>query len=216
MVTGGMLLQRANGEVIYCADGWNNLPTYRITGWDKFHRQQGTLRVEEASKPATGTGTGLSARYAVGDEGATPVRAGVDPHVWFGDAARKKLWPEGAADEFAASWEGFLEPRFSETYLLHLYVGQHAKKIPEEARLWIDGRLVIDTIDKIEAKGNAKAWATRFHSEPIPLTSGKRVPVKLEYKKTGSGELHLSWESVSQSIEHVPVSALYPETHSQK
>jgi hypothetical protein len=80
------------------------------------------------------------------------------------------------------------------------------KKTPEEARLWIDGRLVIDTI---ETKGNVKSRATRFHSEPIPLTSGKRVPVKLEYKKTGSGELHLSWESVSQSIELcIPKSSL--------
>ncbi len=34
--------------------------------------------------------------------------------------------------------------------------------------------------------------------------------MKLEYKKTGSVELHLSWESVSQSIQHVPASALYP------
>lgn len=54
MVTGGLLFQRANGEVIYCADGWNNLPTYRITGWDKFDRQQGTLHLAAASKPAAG------------------------------------------------------------------------------------------------------------------------------------------------------------------
>ncbi len=56
----------------------------------------------------------------------------------------------------------------------------------------------------------------QFQTEPLTLTAGKQVPVKLEYKKTGSGELHLSRESISQSIEHVPVSALYPDKHPQK
>jgi hypothetical protein len=76
--------------------------------------------------------------------------------------------------------------------------------MPEEARLWIDGRLVIDPTK------DSKANIARFHTEPLLLTAGKQVPVKLEYKNSGSGGLHLSWESVSQSIEHVPASALYP------
>lgn len=204
MVTGGLLFQRQNGEVIYCADGYNNLPTYRITGWDKFVLQQGTLRVAAASKPAVGVGIGLAARYVAVGTGAPSKREGVDPQIWFGDAPRKKLWPEGVGGEFTATWSGLIEPKFSEAYLLRLYVGQDAKGLPEEARLWIDGRLVIDTTK------DAKANVTRFHSEPLRLTAGKQVPVKLEYKKTGSGELHLAWESVSQSIEHVPLSALYP------
>jgi hypothetical protein len=210
MVTGGLLFQRANGDVIYCADGWNNLPTYRITGWDKFVRQQGTLRMVAASKPAASAGTGLSARYAAVGSGATPGREGVDPQIWFGDEPHKKPWPEGVGGEFTATWSGLIEPKFSEAYILHLYVGQDAKKLPEEARLWIDGRLVIDTTK------DARATVARFQTEPLPLTAGKHVPVKLEYKKTGSGELHLSWESVSQSIEHVPVSALYPDKQPKK
>lgn len=56
----------------------------------------------------------------------------------------------------------------------------------------------------------------QFQTEPLPLTACKQLPVKLKYKKTGSGELHLSWESISQSIEHVPVSALYPDKQPQK
>jgi hypothetical protein len=210
MVTGGLLLQRANGEVIYCADGWNNLPTYRITGWDKLVRQEGTLRLAEASKPAATAGTGLAARYAAAGTGATPMREGVDPQIWFGDAEHKKLWPEGMKGEFTASWSGLIEPKFSEDYLLRLYVGQDDKKMPEEARLWIDGRLVIDTTKDAKPNTDKRATVARFQTEPLPLTAGKQVPVKLEYKKTGSGGLHLSWESMSQSIEHVPASALYP------
>ena len=210
MVTGGLLFQRANGDVIYCADGWNNLPTYRITGWDKFDRQQGTLHLAAASKPAA-VGTGLSARYAAVGTDAAPVREGVDPQIWFGDAARKKLWPEGVGGEFTATWLGLIEPKFSEEYLLRLYVGQDAKAMPEEARLWIDGHLVIDTTKDATANKDKRATVARFQTEPLRLTAGKQVPVKLEYKKTGSGELHLSWESVSQSIEHVPVSALFPQ-----
>jgi hypothetical protein len=84
------------------------------------------------------------------------------------------------------------------------------RPMPEEARLWIDGRLVLDTTQNATANKDGRATVTRFQTEPLPMTAGKQVPVKLEYKKTGSGELHLSWESVSQSIEHVPASALYP------
>jgi hypothetical protein len=210
MVTGGLLFQRKNGEIIYCADGWNNLPTYRITGWDKFDRQQGTLHVAAVAKPAAGTGTGLAARYADVGTGAAPVREGVDPQIWFGDAARKKLWPEGVGGQFMATWSGLVEPKFSEDYLLRLYVGQDDEKMPEEARLWIDGRLVIDTTKDAKANSDKRANVARFHTEPLTMTAGKPVPVKLEYKKTGSGELHLSWESVSQSIEHVPQASLYP------
>jgi hypothetical protein len=216
MVTGGLLFQRANGDVIYCADGWNNLPTYRITGWDKFDRQQGTLRVAAASKSAASTGTGLAARYAGVDAQATLKHEGIDPQIWFGDAPRKKLWPEGAGGEFTATWSGLIEPKFSEEYLLRLYIGQDAKKMPEEARLWIDGRLVIDTTKNPTANKDARATVTRFQTEPLPMTAGKQVPVKLEYKKTGSGELHLSWESVSQSIEHVPTTALYADKQANK
>jgi hypothetical protein len=210
MVTGGLLFQRANGEVIYCADGWNNLPTYRITGWDKFERQQGSLRVAAPVPSATGKGTGLTARYAAADAQAALKHEGLDPQIWFGDAPRKKLWPQGVGTEFTTTWSGMIEPKFSEGYLLRLYVGLDAKKLPEEARLWIDGRLVLDTTQNATANKDGRATVTRFQTEPLPMTAGKQVPVKLEYKKTGSGELHLSWESVSQSIEHVPASALYP------
>lgn len=210
MVTGGLLFQRANGEVIYCADGWNNLPTYRITGWDKFVRQEGTLRVAEASKPAATAGTGLTARYEALGAGAVPMREGVDPQIWFGDADHKKPWPEGVNGDFTATWSGLIEPKFSEEYLLHLYVEQDDKKMPEEARLWIDGRLVIDTTKDATANKDKRATEARFQTELLPLTAGKQVPVKLEYKKTGSGGLHLSWESLSQSIEHIPQAFLYP------
>ena len=88
--------------------------------------------------------------------------------------------------------------------------------MPEEARLWIDGRLVIDTTKNPTANKDARATVTRFQTEPLPMTAGKQVPVKLEYKKTGSGELHLSWESVSQSIEHVPTTALYADKQANK
>ena len=85
------------------------------------------------------------------------MREGVDPQIWFGDAAHKKLWPEGVNGEFTATWSGLIEPKFSEEYLLRLYVGQDAKKMPEEARLWIDGRLVIDTTKDATANKDARA-----------------------------------------------------------
>jgi hypothetical protein len=69
---------------------------------------------------------------------------------------------------------------------------------------------VIDTTKDATANKDKRATVARFQTEPLPLTAGKQVPVKMEYKKTGSGELHLSWESLSQSIEHIPQAFLYP------
>ena len=182
----------------------------------RFARQQGTLHVAAAPKPATGTGAGLAARYTAVGNGASPMREGVDPQIWFGDTAHKKLWPVDAKGNFTATWSGRIEPKFSEAYLIHLYVGQDAKKLPEEARLWIDGRLVIDTTKDAKPNTDKRATLARFQTKPLPLTVGKPVPMKLEYKKTGSGELHLSWESVSQSIEHMPTTALYADKQANK
>ena len=72
----------------------------------------------------------LAARYAAVGPDAAPMREGVDPQIWFGDAEHEKLWPEGVNGEFTATWSGLIELKFSEDYLLRLYVGQDAKKMP--------------------------------------------------------------------------------------
>ena len=43
---GGSLIQRPNGEVIFIGSGFNNCPTYRVTGWEDFQRQEGKVTVK--------------------------------------------------------------------------------------------------------------------------------------------------------------------------
>jgi len=46
-LNGGSLHTLPNGEVLWFANGWNNSPVYRITGWDGWQRSTGTLTVND-------------------------------------------------------------------------------------------------------------------------------------------------------------------------
>jgi hypothetical protein len=56
------------------------------------------------------------------------------------------------------------------------------------------------------------------HSLPIPMESGKKVPIRIEYRAVAMDpkspkpdpSFHLNWESLSQPVEHVPTAALSP------
>lgn len=52
-----------------------------------------------------------------------------------------------------------------------------------------------------------------FASGPIPLTAGKRVPIKLEFAAAGDQDshLHLYWDCPNWELRHVPGALLYPE-----
>ena len=80
-------------------------------------------------------------------------------------------------------------------------------------RLWVDGKLMIDSWEGVR-QGKAEGWyrTENYSSGPIPLTAGQRVPIKLEYSAAGEKEahLHLYWESRSNELRHVPQKLLYP------
>ncbi|MBC2602947.1 PA14 domain-containing protein [Puniceicoccus vermicola] len=211
MNLGGSLIERENGEVIFVGSGWNSCPAYRVTGWDNFERQEGTLKISApAGQLAAQDGIGLRAEFFASETGnEQPVLETVSPRLWFEPNRAEKrrmpevLWPEKLTasipqnEDFTARWSGYLEPRFTEDYTLALY------KKEGIARVWIDGELVVETTDSPRDK---KAF-----SQPIPFRAGKKVPIRVEWKGTPADELHLSWESLSQPIEHVPSSALYTE-----
>ena len=82
-------------------------------------------------------------------------------------------------------------------------------------RLWIDGKLVIDSWDGVQpGKTKVNWWVTQnLTSGPISLTAGKRVPIKLEFSAAGGdlAHLHLYWESRNWDMRHIPGALLYPE-----
>ncbi len=208
MLVGGLLTKRKSGEVLFMGAGWNNVPVYRVTGWNEFQRHEGKLQLRRSAPALPADGTGLSGIYYVDND---PTLRRVDPCIWFGGSGPKGVVQKWPADkklkkEFRAQWVGSITPRFTETYWFHVYVGRDKKaKKPEPVRLWIDGKLVLD------AWNETSPWATRPVSKSVRLTAGKRVAIKLQYQRTGSGSLHLCWQSTSQPIAHVPKGNLFPK-----
>ncbi len=202
--TGGEAAELPDGSVVFLGQGANNSPCYRITGWEHFVRQHGALTVERPATAPSQAGSGLSAEvFANLDLQGQPVVSRTDERLWFGI---HKPWPQGTpAKEFSIRWTGYLEPRFSENYCLSVYARG-------EFKLWIDGKEVAwadqDYPRNVEIR--------KGHSVPIPLQSGKRVPIRIEYRAVPMDpkspmpgpSFHLNWESLSQPVEHVPAQSL--------
>jgi alpha-L-fucosidase len=184
----------------------NNNPCYRITGWDGWVRQRGEITLAQPAPSPAPNGTGLKAEVFPNlDLSGEPATTRIDERLWFGI---DKPWPKDTpTKDFSIRWTGFIEPRFTEDYCLSIYARG-------EFKLWIDGKEV--------------AWAKqdyprdreirKGHSLPIHLESGKKVPIRIEYRavpmdpkspKPGPS-FHLNWESLSQPVEHIPQASLYP------
>jgi hypothetical protein len=218
MLVGGSLFELPNGDVIYIGAGWNNAPTYCVWGLDRLARQTGTLSVSASAPAALETGTGLLAEYsALTDDKDVPVTTQAsaadlrqtDAQVWFG--SKEHAWPEHDVTRNPCSvrWSGMLEPRFSEAYTFALYAVGSAK-------LWVGERLILDNArlggdDQNRQQAlNGQNW--KAFSRPVRLEAGRKIPLRVEWEgEIGKGEIHLCWESLSQQIEHIPASCLYPE-----
>ena len=202
--TGGEAAELPDGSVVFLGQGANNNPCYRITGWENFQRQHGEITIAKPVTAPAQNGTGLKAEvFANLDLSGQPVDARTDERLWFGI---NKPWPKDTpAKDFSIRWTGFIEPRFTEDYCLSIYARG-------EFKLWIDGREV--TLAQQDYPRDREI--RKGHSLPIPLQSGKRVPIRIEYRAVPMDpkspepgpSFHLNWESLSQPVEHVPTAAL--------
>ncbi|MBI4583726.1 MAG: hypothetical protein HY717_06860 [Planctomycetes bacterium] len=99
-----------------------------------------------------------------------------------------------ATPSFSARWTGRLEPSHSEEYTFYTLSN-------DGARLWVDGKLIIDDWSEHSEKESAGK---------IALAAGKKVPVKLEYfYNGGEAAMKLLWSSRSQPKEVVPASRFF-------
>ncbi len=233
MHVGGSIHELPNGDLLYFGAGWNRVPVFRVSGWSEFTRQSGTVKLKRVDKPAGAVGTGLSGEYFANTELAgKPVLQVTNPVIWFGnpDTKTRKAWPTGAvcSNAFSARWTGAIESRFSEDYELKIYLGIDRKAERTDCvRVWVGDKLVLDVWEPAARETAFRNCITMFRrifgdvwnrdtlrnirlSVTVPLRAGVKTPIKIEYAKTAAGYLHLSWESRSQEIEHVPASALYP------
>ncbi len=233
MFVGGSFHELPNGDLLYFGAGWNRVPVFRVSGWNEFQRQSGTVKLRHADTPAAAVGTGLSAEYFANTELAGPPALQTNsPVIWFGnpDTKTRKAWLLGPLCEgaFSARWTGFIESRFSEDYELKIYLGidRRAEKT-DCVRVWVGGKLVLDAWEPPARKAAFDECIASFRrifgdvwnrdtlrnirlTAIVPLRAGEKTPIRIEYAKTAAGYLHLSWESRSQEIEHVPTACLYP------
>lgn len=202
--TGGETAELPDGSVVFLGQGANNNPCYRITGWDGWVRQRGDITISQPAPSPAHNGTGLKAEvFPTLDLSGEPSTTRIDERLWFGI---DKPWPkETPAKDFSIRWTGFIEPRFTEDYCLSIYARG-------EFRLWIDGKEVVWAQQDYPREREIR----KGHSLPIPMESGKKVPIRIEYRavpmdpkspKPGPS-FHLNWESLSQPVEHVPTAAL--------
>jgi len=219
MEAGGKLTTLDDGRVIYFGAGWNNVPTYQVRGFEKIVRDKGAITLDTAATAAPRKGVGLTAAFYDNPqfEGQPAIikhvpdvgYGGMYPQYGSAPQAKGRSWPDKlSGDAFAVRFTGEIEPPITDAYDLFLYLPKGGK-----ARLWIDGKKVIDNWTGDTAKDQFKH---NYRGETIPLQAGKRVPVRIEYTpdKQDSG-LFLAWESIGQYVELVPTEALYvkPRQH---
>ncbi|MEV6242419.1 alpha-L-fucosidase [Lentzea sp. NPDC051838] len=142
----------------------------------------------KGEKPAPqGTGNGLKAQYFPSNNWTGTPTTTTDKTLNF-------AWRFDGGDNFSARWTGFVQPRFSDTYTF-LAVSD------EIAKVWIDGKLVIDA---------SAAHQARIDKGTITLQAGKKYAIKVDYaEKTGEAHFKLLWTSPNQNQQVVPVSQLY-------
>jgi lysophospholipase L1-like esterase len=156
-------------------------------------RSSGGAVVEALEARTLLTGSGLTGVYhdteGFGGESVTRV----DPTIDF-------TWPASPApgidaETFSVEWSGAIVPRFSQAYTFHVAAD-------EGARLWVNGRLLIDNW----AAGGAASSAA------ITLQAGQQYAIGLELRDVaGAASAKLEWSSASQARQVVPQSSLYSQ-----
>jgi hypothetical protein len=190
MLLGGNLATRRNGDVLFFGCGWNNMPVYRVTGWDQIQRQQGMVTPPASPRPAARKGTGLRAEYCADETLQGDAAARIDKRLWFDDT---HAWPQAPA---SVRWTGFIGPPLGGDYTFSFYTTDAG------TRVWIGGLKVLDQ------------WSTpgKYLAKPVALEAGRRYPVKIEWRRRGDKPaFHFNWEALDLPVEHVPTTALYPE-----
>jgi hypothetical protein len=211
-----------DGEVYWYGTGWNCAPIYRVTGWEDWQRDRGTVTIKGAPPHAAREGSGLQGAYfdsADADLGGSPTATRVDDRVWFAyDAGRFngiEEWKggvetlDGQATDFAVRWTGEVEAQLTEAFVFSVYTNGGG------ARLAVDGEVDGDWWDDPgeASQGSFKDAAVILQTDPIDLEAGERYPIRLDYRTTGEEPgVSLNWDSPSVERQRIPTAHLYPDS----
>lgn len=177
------------------------ISTSRIdwTAWCAWRDYLGELVPQDYTTLPDFDGFGLWATYYNGTAFNTQVVERVDAVVEFTTSAGSPGIGVNV-DNFSAKFEGYVVPKYSETYTFSLTHTHGAK-------LFVNN-LSVPLIDQ---------WATTgTHTATIALTAGQFYAIRVEWQHTtGNAELRLQWSSTTQQAEVVPTRSLYPKTISR-
>ncbi|WP_327351357.1 alpha-L-fucosidase [Streptomyces sp. NBC_01304] len=153
------------------------------------------LTVDPGPTAPVGRGKGLKQEIFDNAElSGTPKVTRTDPtvnHAWKYSGSPDASIP---ADRFGIRWTGTIEPRRSETYTL-------TTVSDDVARVWIDGKLVIDSWTPHEP---------RIDKAQVQLKAGTRHSIRIDYaENTGEAHMKLLWSSPGQEQQIVPATQLY-------
>jgi phage tail-like protein len=152
--------------------------------------------------PTDGEFRGLHGDYYQGVDFRGPhILTRIDESINFSPDALSQV--EQQTKRYSVRWNGQIRPRFAETYAFWLNSNQ-------VARLWIDGRKIIDNHDGISASNPDQPIEIR---KRMLLNDDRWYPIQVEFVKTHDTKipttLVLSWSSRSQLKEPIPGSRLY-------
>lgn len=198
---GGQIFSRPNGDVIWLVQAENNYIAFKIHGWDKIRRYQGTVNIVDRPTAPLMQGTGLRGTYFRGDNFQQAIAQRIDDRLQFGqryvvDPAKPWNLPEQLTpNSFSVEWEGFLEVPRTEAY-------QFSVGLTGKVKVWIDGQLAIEA-----SQNNGTA-----QSAAIEMIGGRKTPIKVQFiSNSDKPLLQLYWESMIQDRLTVPTAALYPD-----
>ncbi|QDQ14449.1 alpha-L-fucosidase [Streptomyces spectabilis] len=152
------------------------------------------LKVDPGRASRPGDGKGLKQEVFDNAElSGTPKVTRTDPTVNHAWKYTGSPHPSVAADRFGVRWTGSVEPRRSETYTL-------TTVSDDVVRVWIDGKLVIDSWNPHEPK---------VDKARVRLEAGKRHALRVDYaEQTGEAHMKLLWSSPNQPQEVIPSTQL--------
>lgn len=111
-----------------------------------------------------------------------------------------------SVDRFNATWTGFIEARYNETYTFEA-------KADDGIRVWIDNKLLIDNWEKHEegSESNVQSHAeNKSAKSTLKMQAGKKYAIKVEYfEDVLNASVSLFWHSKSQEKEVITPSAFY-------
>ncbi len=147
-----------------------------------------------------GTGTGLTGDYysnmtnGLANFVGLPTLTRVDPTVNFNWGAAAPD-PSLSANYFLVRWHGQVQPLYSDVYTF-------STTSDDGSRLWVNGQLLVNQWQN---------QAATTGSGTIALQANQKYDLVMEYYQWTSADVaQLSWSSLHQAPQIIPMSQLYP------